>query len=79
MLNNGSVKIINQAGTGVANYVYDAWGNILLVTDANGNAITSATHIGNLNPFRYRGYVYDEETGLYYLKSRYYDTVTGRF
>ena len=33
----------------------------------------------NLNPLRYRGYVYDDETGLYYLQSRYYDPVTGRF
>ena len=40
---------------------------------------TSGTGIGTLNPFRYRGYCYDEETGLYYLGSRYYDPVTGRF
>lgn len=31
------------------------------------------------NPFRYRGYYYDEESGLYYLNSRYYDPQTGRF
>ena len=37
------------------------------------------TGIGAKNPFRYRGYYYDEETGLYYLKSRYYDPETGRF
>ena len=47
--------------------------------DGNGEEITSATHIGNMNPFRYRGYYYDDETGLYYLKSRYYDPETGRF
>ena len=35
--------------------------------------------VGNLNPFRYRGYCYDVETGLYYLSSRYYDPVVGRF
>ena len=35
--------------------------------------------IGEMNPFRYRSYVYDEETGLYYLQSRYYDPQTGRF
>jgi len=35
--------------------------------------------LGTLNPFRYRGYVYDEETGLYYLRSRYYNPVWGRF
>lgn len=35
--------------------------------------------MGKLNPFRYRGYVYDEETGLYYLRSRYYNPEWGRF
>lgn len=59
-------------------YKYDSWGNHA-VLDANGADIASATHIGNLNPFRYRGYYYDEETGLYYLNSRYYDPETGRF
>ena len=63
----------------MAHYEYDAWGNVLSVTDQNGNAITSATHIGNLNPFRYRGYYLDMETGLYYLMSRYYDPVVHRF
>ncbi len=47
--------------------------------DKDGNDITSATHIGNLNPFRYRGYYYDTETGLYYLQTRYYDPELGRF
>ena len=36
-------------------------------------------HVANLNPYRYRGYIYDNETGLYYLQSRYYDPITGRF
>ena len=40
---------------------------------------TKATHIANLNPFRYRGYMYDEESGFYYLRSRYYDPYIGRF
>ncbi|WP_407650452.1 RHS repeat-associated core domain-containing protein [Faecalispora jeddahensis] len=35
--------------------------------------------MGKLNPFLYRGYYYDAETGLYYLNSRYYDAQTGRF
>ena len=35
--------------------------------------------MGRINPIRYRGYYYDEETGLYYLNSRYYDPVTGRY
>ena len=71
--------IYNGAGQLRAHYEYDAWGNVLPVTDQNGNAITSSTHIGNLNPFRYRGYYLDTETGLYYLMSRYYDPVTHRF
>ena len=59
-------------------YVYDAWGNHA-VLDANGADITDVDHIGSLNPFRYRGYFYDVETGLYFLKTRYYDPETGRF
>ena len=35
--------------------------------------------LGFYNPLRYRGYVYDEETGLYYPQSRYYDPEMGRF
>ncbi len=73
------IGIYNGEGTLKAQYEYDAWGNVTSITDGNGNAITSATHIGNLNPFRYRGYYYDSETGLYYLMSRYYDPVTHRF
>ena len=49
------------------------------MTDANGNAITSATHVANANPIRYRGYYYDTDTGWYYLNSRYYDPEVKRF
>ena len=73
------VGIYNGAGQLRAHYEYDAWGNVLSVTDQNGNLVTNSTHIGNLNPFRYRGYYLDTETGLYYLMSRYYDPVTHRF
>ncbi len=59
-------------------YKYDAWGNHK-VLDAAGAEITSSSHIGNKNPFRYRGYFYDTETGLYYLQTRYYDPEIGRF
>ena len=59
-------------------YTYDAWGNNV-VSDTIGAIITDKNHIGNLNPFRYRGYYYDTETKLYYLKTRYYDPETGRF
>lgn len=67
------VKIVNQDGNTVVTYTYDAFGKITKQTD------TTTYGIAKLNPFRYRGYVYDDETGLYYLQSRYYDPVTGRF
>ena len=56
----------------------DAWGNHK-VLDAAGTENTSDDFIGNINPIRYRGYYYDAEVGLYYLKSRYYDPEGGRF
>ena len=65
-------EIVDKDGKAVAEYAYDAWGNML--TENNGTLA-----VGKLNPFRYRSYVYDEETGLYYLQSRYYDPLTGRF
>ena len=55
--------------TVVATYTYDSWGNVLTATGI----------MANINPFRYRGYYYDTETGLYYLQSRYYDAEVGRF
>ena len=73
------VGIYNGVGELKAHYEYDAWDNVISITDNNGNAITNPNHIGNLNPFRYRGYYQDTETGLYYLMSRYYDPITHRF
>ena len=73
------IGVYSDTGVLSAKYEYDAWGNILSITDSNGSAITDQNHIANLNPFRYRGYYYDSETGLYYLMSRYYDPVTHRF
>ncbi len=52
---------------------------MLSIKNANNQSITDANHIANLNPFRYRGYYYDSESGFYYLMSRYYDPVTHRF
>ena len=75
----GDVVELYQNGTLIAKYEYDAWGAIESITDAGGNAITSASHAARINPFRYRGYYYDEETGFYYLNSRYYDPVVKRF
>ena len=73
------IVILDTSGNVVARYTYDAWGKVLSVTDANGNANTSSTFIGNVNPIRYRGYYYDTETGWYYLNSRYYDPEVKRF
>lgn len=70
--------IYSLDGELAAQYEYDAWGNHI-VKDGEGNIINSKKHIANLNPFRYRGYIYDAETELYFLKSRYYDPKTGRF
>ena len=72
------IALIDTNGNEVVQYRYDAWGNHAVV-DGDGNEISSATHIGNLNPFRYRGYYYDTETGLYFLQTRYYDPEVGRF
>ncbi len=72
------VRIFDQYGILVASYEYDAWGNHK-VLNANGFETTETSFIGNINPFRYRGYYYDVETGLYYLNSRYYDPRVGRF
>ena len=61
------VALTDSAGAVVATYEYDAYGNLLKET-------------GNVeNPYRYVGYRYDGETGLYYLQSRYYNPETGRF
>jgi len=64
------LKVIRESdGAVVAEYTYDSWGNIL---SATGECASE-------NPFRYRGYYYDSETGFYYLGSRYYDPALGRF
>ena len=69
---------IDSNGNEVVQYWYDAWGNHKVV-NSSGMEITDPDHIGNLNPFRYRGYYFDRETGLYFLQTRYYDPEIGRF
>ena len=64
----------------VVRYEYDAWGVHLAILDGEGNDISEdLTHIANINPFRYRSYYFDQETGLYYLQTRYYNPEIGRF
>ena len=67
------VAILDANGTVVVRYVYDAWGRPISKTG------TLVSTLGTVQPFRYRGYVYDEETGLYYLRSRYYRARLNRF
>ena len=67
------VGIVDSSGALVVSYTYDAWGEPLAIS---GNL---ASTLGADNPFRYRGYIYDEETGIYYLNSRYYDPEIERF
>ena len=67
------VGILDSNGSLVVEYMYDAWGKPLSTTG------TLADTLGKRNPFQYRGYVFDEETGLYYLRSRYYNPAWKRF
>lgn len=71
--------VYSSSGELLCRYVYDAWGNHKLY-DKDGNQIDDdGRTIGSINPIRYRGYYWDREFGLYYLKSRYYDPALGRF
>ena len=72
-VHNDIVAIVDNSGDVTVQYRYNAWGELLDTTGA------MAVTLGKLNPFRYRGYVYDEETGLYYLRNRYYDPELQRF
>ena len=67
------IAIVDKNAQTVARYTYDAWGVCTIVTD------TSGADIATISPFRYRGYYYDTEIGLYYLQSRYFDANVGRF
>ena len=67
--------IIDSEQDLVVEYAYDPWGKPLETRCLK----TGCEMLAEMNPFRYRGYVYDEETGLYYLRSRYYNLVWGRF
>ena len=60
------IAITSLSGEIVVKYAYDAWGKLLSTTGS------LASTIGALNPFKYKGYYYDQESGMYYCKSRYY-------
>ncbi|WP_326939197.1 RHS repeat domain-containing protein, partial [Anoxybacillus thermarum] len=63
------IALTDEQGNIVARYQYDAWGNILSQSGA----------LADENPYRYAGYQYDKETGLYYLIARYYHPTHGVF
>ena len=71
------IAIVDKDAKTVARYSYDAWGAV--TSAVTHTDLTKGVDIATINPFRYRGYYYDEEIELYYLQSRYYDASVGRF
>ena len=67
------IGIFDKTGTQVVSYSYDSWGKLIAIDGSLKDSV------GVKNPYRYRGYRYDTETGLYYLQSRYYNAEWGRF
>ena len=65
--------LVDASGGAVVNYRYDSWGKLISITGS------MAGTLGKDNPYRYKGYYYDDETGMYYLKSRYYQPEICRF
>ena len=68
------IGIYDESGSLVAEYKYDAWGH-----SYGMGYYPESKYIADANPFRYRGYYYDTETGFYYLNNRYYDPQIKRF
>lgn len=67
------IGITDINGKIVVKYSYDAWGALKNIED------TSSSGIGKLNPFRFKGYYYDNESSMYYCKTRYYVPQWGRW
>lgn len=61
------VQVVDESGNIVNNYKYDEWGNNMGKQESIEN------------PIRYAGEYFDEESGLYYLRARYYDPEIARF
>ncbi|MGN0536227.1 MAG: RHS repeat domain-containing protein [Eubacterium sp.] len=75
----GDVIAINDCnGNILAQYIYDEWGKVIAQIAVNEDDEETIALV-NANPIRYRGYYYDNETGMYYLQSRYYDPELCRF
>ena len=76
------IGLLNSSGELVVEYKYDPWGKLLetiIGVDETDSKYAAYNNMGLRNPLRYRGYIYDRDTGLYYLQSRYYDPAIGRF
>lgn len=87
------IEGFKHSSLGTYYYRKNLFGDITEIVDGNGdikgkysytgyaecNIITDENSIASINPFRYRGYYFEKSTGLYYLKSRYYDAEVGRF
>ncbi|WP_102401609.1 RHS repeat-associated core domain-containing protein [Haloimpatiens massiliensis] len=67
------IGLINAQGEKVVSYTYDSWGKLISIEGSLKDTV------GEKNPYRYRGYRYDSETGMYYLQNRYYNPEWGRF
>ncbi|MGY0374237.1 polymorphic toxin-type HINT domain-containing protein [Clostridium sp. JNZ J1-5] len=70
---NDIIGLFDKTGTQVVSYVYDSWGKLIAIDGSLKDTV------GHKNPYRYRGYRYDDETEIYYLQSRYYNPEWGRF
>ena len=70
------MALLDANGNEVVSYHYNAWGEIISTTASTTGMLNT---LAKYNPLRYRGYVYDRETGLYYLQSRYYNPEICRF
>lgn len=73
------IGILDSNYDQIVSYKYDDWGKVISIKDNFDNEITDINNIGIINPFRYRGYYYDNETKLYYLNNRYYNPEWSRF
>jgi RHS repeat-associated protein len=71
------LRVVDETGATMADYTYDAWGSFTFTPGANAGA--NAGIIEKYNPVTYRGYYYDTDLEMYYLKSRYYNPRWGRF
>lgn len=70
---NDVMALVNPSGSIVVQYAYSTWGEVVSISGS------MASTLGAANPYRYRGYRFDTESGYYYLQSRYYDPQIGRF